>query len=549
MALQVAQQPNNLPTEPLRMAAPTQPALSLNTVTQPTQPTLSPRVAQPIQPQLNPQIQQPNLPQFNVNNIPRFVPLGEMVKTKFPGIYDEIDSGELGLIVSQKYPGVYDQFIDPLPKQEEGEKGVKGAALGFTKGRLKTLKNVAKATSYLFGRQKEVGATLDYFLPDENLQTQGTAEKVGDVAGSIGEFLLPAGLIGKAGKAIDAGVKSLNYGSKATKALQLAGKAGLGAVEAGTISKLQGQSNKDALINAGIGSAIPIASKLITPIKNSQAGRFINSLIKPKEIDFRFGKNPGQAVAEAGITGNTLKGLKDNIRKVRQSTGKEIEAQLQKAINTKQDVSPIFKVIDDAIGAAVNRGEQDYVNRLIQLRNGLTKKFKLVDGELKVIGEKNLVLNPLEIQKLKIQVGEGTRWTGQAFDADINQVKVKLYQALNDLVEKAAPGSKKLNLKYSNLLTAEKAAEKRISTASKNNLLNLPNLSLGGTGAIVGGFSSGAAIPALLAGAGAVGVSKILGSTAVKSRVATQLAKPAKRGFERASKVYFGTREKEPKSQ
>lgn len=555
MALTVTNRPQeNFSFNPTVQSAPTlaplkvanaQPQPALRVTQAPPQPPIG---VQPVNPQ----------PQINVDNSPRFARLGEAVKLKFPGSYDDMDSGQLGKMVAMQFPGVYDDLIEPASpeiQEPQGVGGIKGFALGATKGALSTAKNltglISKAPENMafnpFGIYSKVTGKINEKLSEANLKPEGTAEKVGFGAEQIGEFFVPAGGVARAGKAIEAGIEGFNLGSKATKALQLGGKVGLGAAEAGGISKLQGQSNKDALINAGIGGALPLAGAVLAPLKNSQAGKFINSLIKPKEVDFRFGKNPGQAVAEAGIIGNTLEGLKNNITKARQSVGKEIQKLLTapKVSNIVQDVRPALSVIDDEITKAVSRGEQEYVNRLIQFRNGLSKEFTLVDGQLKEVGLKNLKLKPLEIQQLKIQVGEGTRWTGQAFDTDINQVKTKVYAALNDLVEKAAPGTKKLNSKYGNFLTAEKAAEKRIATSAKNNLVSLPNIGFGGIGALTGTVASGgAAIPGLIAGAGAVGASKVLGSTAVKSRVAKRLAKSAGTGLGLIRKTYFGTRPK-----
>lgn len=147
MALSV--QPVQQPTlNPKVVTKPTQPTLAPKVVTKPVQPTLNPKVVtQPQQPQFNPQVQPlAPQPQINVDNSPRFVPLGEAVKAKYPGIYDSIDNGVLGKTVAIKYPGIYDSLIEPAvsPQSEpEGVGGLKGFALGATKGALNTFKNVS----------------------------------------------------------------------------------------------------------------------------------------------------------------------------------------------------------------------------------------------------------------------------------------------------------------------------------------------------------------------------------------------------------------------
>ena len=61
-----------------------------------------------------------------MDNSPRFVPLGEAVKRKYPGAYDDIDSGQLGKIVETQYPGIYDDLIEPGIPEEPGPEGLGG---------------------------------------------------------------------------------------------------------------------------------------------------------------------------------------------------------------------------------------------------------------------------------------------------------------------------------------------------------------------------------------------------------------------------------------
>jgi len=76
--------------------------------------------------------------------------------------------------------------------------------------------------------------------------------------------------------------------------------------------------------------------------------------------------------------------------------------------------------------------------------------------------------------------------------------------------------------------------------------VSLPNVGIGGTAALGSLIATGgAALPALATGAAAVGLSKVLGSTAVKSRVGKYLAKPARKGLGVIRKTYFGTRPKD----
>lgn len=530
---------------------------SLNPKVQPvSQPAFSPRVTTPTQPAFNSQVQsrprtighistigtadyqQPYTQKLSLDEF------AQTIKQKYPE-YADRDNTVLAQAMLAKYPQYQNRVFIPQAEESPGERGLKGFGLGAVKGALNTVSNIT-------GLASKVPAPLGALLPPltglavankklephkENFQPQGTAEKLGFGAEQVGEFFLPAGLAGKAAKATQLG--------------RLGTLSALAGTEAATtfgVSKLQGQSTKNAATNAAIAGAFPVAGALIKPITTKLSSRLINSLIKPRELDFRFGKNPGLAVAEEGITGNSIQALAKNISSVRRSIGKQIDRLLnQPEVATKvQNISPAFQPIDDAIEKAVQRGEQDFVTRLIQFRDGITKDYRLVKGKLVEQGVKKLDLSPKEIQLLKTQVGEGTRWTGQAFDSDVNRVKVQVYQRLNDLVENVVPGSKKVNAHYANLLTAEKAAERRANTLTKQNLVSLPNFGVGGAFGAAVGLGSGAALPGLAAAGAGIAASKALGSTAVKSRAAKQLANPTSLGLTR--KLYFGTRFKKERS-
>jgi hypothetical protein len=386
-SLQVLSAPQNQPTlNPRVVTQPTQPTLNPRVVSNPVQPTLAPRVvSQPQQPQFNPQVQplQPQ-PQINVDNSPRYIPLGEAVKAKFPGIYDNLESGALGIIVATKYPGVYDQLIQPATEPTEepkGEHGLKGFGLGAVKGALSTVSNVG----HLFGKIPEVvgnavgmvspaagaavksvggiGKLLDPYK--ENFKPQGTAEKIGYGTEQAGEFLIPGGAVGKVGKAADLAVEGLNLGSKATKALQLAGKVGLGAGEAAGITALQGGDNTEVKNAAIFGGLFPIATKALGLLGSAakETSKFISSSLSgvPKDaIEYAL-KNPeavqsaikratieGGDIAAQRISKNALDAL-DELKTARRLNYEAGLAKLEKeATYTKNGQLYITRVLTDA---------------------------------------------------------------------------------------------------------------------------------------------------------------------------------------------------------
>ncbi len=187
----------------------------------------------------------------------------------------------------------------------------------------------------------------------------------------------------------------------------------------------------------------------------------------------------------------------------------------KKTLNVLADITTPLK---NAKEMAKRTGDKDFFSRLSDLEEGLTKNF---DDAFEVAGDKNLInLTPKEVQQLKIQIGKDTRWTGQAFDNDINKVRVAIYRALDDVLDRTAPGIDALNGRYAGLLTAEKALER-----SNKNLQRLVEIGLRTTG--VGTITAGASFArgdsgplSILKGVLGAAAFQALGSTPVQTRLA-----------------------------
>lgn len=379
MSLAVTNRPQeNFTFNPRVQSAPAQqPRLAPKVVTQPVQPTLAPKVVtQPVQPQFNPQVQSQPAPEFlpdiHVDNSPRFTPLGEAVKLKFPGVYDDMDSGQLGKIVAMQYPGIYDDLVlpayeDPTPEQEEtGRGGLIGFGTGALKGAVSTIANIGnlgqKALEKLTGL--DGGPTPTEYFGD-TIKPRGFAEKAGFGTEQIAEFFIPATKIGQAAKAIDAGVQGLNYGSKTTKTLQLAGKMGLGAADAGATTLLQTSDANQAKNAAIFGGVFPIGVGAITKLGSAanEVAKFVSSSLSgvPKEaIEYAL-KNPQkvqsairQAAEEGGdaaaqrIHSNALNAL-DELRNARRTNYESGLEKLQKeATYTKDGQLYVKRVLNNA---------------------------------------------------------------------------------------------------------------------------------------------------------------------------------------------------------
>jgi hypothetical protein len=400
-------------------------------------------------------------------------------------------------------------------QQDQGVGGAQGFALGATKGGFGTLNTISdigqSILSQTVGRLvnavtgKGFGATDKALIDKQNLQAHGTAETLGKIAENTAEFFVPGGAVGKVGKVADTGIEGLNLADKlgtagkvAAGALKLGTKAALGASEAAGITALQTGGDVPQIKNAAlIGGIFPTAEALLSAAANKIAPRMVNSLIKPLSKDFEFGKNPGSAVVNEGITGTTWDSLVGNIKSVKNSIGEQIGKILSNPEVDKQTVSMTKAVtpIDEAIQKATKQGDQALINKLMEFRDGLTKQYNLVDGKLVEVGSKPTLITPSEALGVKGDIGDSIRWR-EGIDSEVNKVKVKVYQNVRNQMETAVNLARKadpaiadigaLNGRYANLTTAESSAMYRKTIVDR---LNLSSLAQKGTALLGAGLA------------------------------------------------------------
>lgn len=313
-------------------------------------------------------------------------------------------------------------------------------------------------------------------------------------------------------------------------------EAGVGAVygaasglgQAMSQNKSGAEIAKDTLYGAGTGALIGGAlSGTISGIgalaaKTGASARLINSLIKPLGKEFDFGRNPGQGVVKEGIKANSIDGLMTAIQSKKKAIGEKIGSMLNapSARDKRVNIGAAIRAVDEKIEQAVKTGEQVLVTRLQGVRKSMTDTFGLSDGVVVSTGKKPLLVSPKQAHVVKQELGEASKWTGQAFDNDVNQARVAAYRALNDEIEKAVPGVKTYQARYGNMLSAERSLERTMSIKQRQNLIGFGEGGLG-LGAGVGSVAVGAsAFPATLAVIGTVLVKRILSSTAFKTRLA-----------------------------
>lgn len=350
----------------------------------------------------------------------------------------------------------------------------------------------------------------------EFLTPQGGAEKLGAFATEAATFMVP-------GSAATKATKGANFATRA---------ATLGASDAGVVAVQDGGFDRDALDAAIIGAAFPVVGKAgsaaksaVLPSGKDAGGRVINSLIKPLLKDFSYGKNPGQAVAEAGITANSLDELGQKITLARQSLGDEI-AQKVSTSKTTFDARSALSPLDQAITEAQKspRTNANIINRLQNLKADLLRVNE--DGIPTRSLEK---LNASEMFELKREIGDLTRWTGNATDDEIvNKALKQTYGGIKGQLDENIDGISILNEKYANLKSAEIATNYRDKIAARQNLVSFSGLQTGTAAGIVSAVMTGGAVAPILVAGGVAATTEALKSPAVKTRAAAWLASASK---------------------
>lgn len=263
----------------------------------------------------------------------------------------------------------------------------------------------------------------------------------------------------------------------------------------------------------------------VTPEEIAQFDKINPSLVEAIKAGQKVDPIPVEKLADgtfrlAGDGGNRLAAYK-----FLESKGllqaKDIDVVIKGGEGVSKTLDITSKIVDPIKAAkaqAIRSGDKTLFARLTDLEEGLTKEF---GDDFAVVGDKSLSgMTPKDVQQLKINIGKDTRWTGQAFDNDINKVRVAIYRGLNDAIETVAPGTKALNQRYAGLLTAEKALERSNRVLQRAVELGLRST---GVGAVVGGASAakGDSPPvAILKGVLGAGAFQVLGTPAIQTRVA-----------------------------
>lgn len=468
--------------------------------------------------------------------------IGGMVKAKGASNAAPEDNAEEG----RKVAGSALKSL--MPGGDLGVGAVKGAAHTGT-----FIRDAAK--KYIFGNspqeegayQSKPGGEIKNALNPNNepqpsdfrdwLKPENLPQKIGFGAEQAAEFAIPGGAVEKGAKAADVGIDALKAAPFLSKAMKVLSRSGLEAASGGSVAAAQGQDPKSA---AMFSAAMPIAGAALKPagkaLAEKAAPQLANKLLRPVPTQLenaaRFGRNPGQAIADEGIIATSHEDLVNKIAEKKDTVGQIIGDHLKAAAKSGKtiDARPaIEKPINEAVQDVVNgklEGGQAMIDRLEELRHTLTSDRRLVNGKLEVAGPKNLTMPPTEAHALKRQIGDSAKWSEDQTTQALNDVKRGIYRNLNDEVQKAVPTVKAHQDRYGNLLEAEKAAEREAARHAARNPFSLSDILTAMGGASMGAATHGDFLhSAVGAAAGGLG-SKALKSPLLKTVGVQALKKP-----------------------
>ena len=310
-------------------------------------------------------------------------------------------------------------------------------------------------------------------------------------------------------------------------------------------------------LSSALGGALPIAGTALSKGKQALLGQaqptaemFINSLIKPLQKDFAYGKNPARGILNEGIVANSFDDLVTKVQEKTRLVGEGIGAIGQKLdlSGATLDLTPAITPINEAIERAAKSNNVTLFNSLQNVKTALMHDLQVGADEKGVPAimqgnPKNLIsAGYQEAKEFLSDIAEHTRFTGNpSDDKALNLATKQAYGTAREIMNKTADSVdpqlgvqiRNLNERYSDLLSAKSAINHRDIVMKRQNILNLADkfsipvavASSVATGLITGDFSKAGII--LAAELATIAGTKALGSTASKTRIAQFLSRLA----------------------
>lgn len=257
------------------------------------------------------------------------------------------------------------------------------------------------------------------------------------------------------------------------------------------------------------------------------ASRSVNSLIKPTNRQFSYGKNPGLAVAQEGIVAGSLEELAQKAgERTEQLTQQLIQVVSDpKVVNTRKNNLGALNPITKAIGVAKRnpRTNANVILRLENLRDDLLGVVVNPDGS-RVITKDLSNMNPVEMLQFKRTLGDLTKWTDNfSDDSAVNAAMKQAYTYVRKNLESAVPGIAPTNDRLANLIDATNAARAQALAQQRRSSFGLTDAAAAGAGGVIGGVT-GHLDTAIVGSLLAYGAKAAVQSPYVRTQLATWMA-------------------------
>lgn len=348
-----------------------------------------------------------------------------------------------------------------------------------------------------------------------------TAYGIGQLGGEIASLAAPVSAVGSA---TSKGVQALGAGKNVAKLAQ-AGTEGVAFTAGQSLTEGEKMPLKDYAINAGLNMLIPAGGIVAKKAGENLPSRIVNSLIKPLQKDFAYGKNPGRVIADKGIVANNFEELITKVKQAKDETGNVIgEFRAKSTTPITLDAESVIKPIDQAIAKAnlTPRTNAALIQRLESVRQDILENID----------------NGLPPEQVKSLVGDLTKWTGNATDDQLVNKSLKgVYGSINSQMDDALKTGlspedfnayKKANEQYGDLISAENASVYRDKILERQDLISFGAKNAGLITALSTAIATGgSAIPTILAGLGGAILDKTMATPAFKTRLAVLLRKLA----------------------
>jgi hypothetical protein len=196
------------------------------------------------------------------------------------------------------------------------------------------------------------------------------------------------------------------------------------------------------------------------------------NLLRTTQSDFRYGRNPVEAVRTAGIVANSMSDLRAKLATELGETGQIIGNMLDQSPNANTfDRAKAAQLIQDSVAEHADRLERFGGDGSSIRRMGTTLSQEAANSA-----------KLRELHEPKTEIGKQIGWAGESQIENARQEALKeMYGKLNGFIDANAPGVKDVQAHYGGILTTGKAVDKEIArqTGAK---FNLPFFSVAGLG-------------------------------------------------------------------